>query len=129
MGKTTKILIELEIEGDPQDAFNVVDTMLDNGDPQDGINTHEFPDAGPLRVKQASCRVVPECDPDTVGTDPAIKFVRVCLNRRSGADQTDEQRESEEGKVLAICDEVPLATVHVVDCNGALLYTPQDEEG
>jgi hypothetical protein len=56
---TTKILIELEIEGDPQDAYHVVDAMLDNGCPQDDINDHEHDDAGPLRVKSAVCHLAP----------------------------------------------------------------------
>lgn len=52
---TTKIVIELEIEGKPEDAFHVVDTMLDNGCPQDNINEHENEDAGPLHVISATC--------------------------------------------------------------------------
>lgn len=53
-----KILIELEIDGDPQDALTVVETMLDNGDPQDTINAHEHEAAGPLHVTSATCRLL-----------------------------------------------------------------------
>lgn len=37
----TKIIIELEIEGDVDDAFHVVDKVLDAGVFQDAINEYE----------------------------------------------------------------------------------------
>jgi len=51
-----KVIIELEIEGDLQDALDVVDALLENGVPQDEINDHEYPDRGPLHVTSATCR-------------------------------------------------------------------------
>lgn len=54
--KTHKLRIELEIEGDRDDAHHVVDTLLDNGVLQDAINEHEVADCGSLRVKVAVVR-------------------------------------------------------------------------
>lgn len=58
-----KLYIILEIEGTAEDAFSVVDSLLDNGVPQDAINAHDVEGAGPLRVKSAVVRLardVPE---------------------------------------------------------------------
>jgi hypothetical protein len=52
------IVIELEIDGDEQDAADVVDRVLDTGILQDAINDHEF-DAGPVRVTSAVVVVRP----------------------------------------------------------------------
>jgi hypothetical protein len=54
----SKLVIEMEIEGDPQDAFDVVNAMLDNGDPQDTINNHENEEAGPLHVVSAVVKIL-----------------------------------------------------------------------
>lgn len=53
-----KIIVELEIDGDPADAYHVVDSLLDGGVFQDAINEHDF-DAGELRVTRAT--VKPRC--------------------------------------------------------------------
>jgi hypothetical protein len=56
---TTKIIVELEIEGEPSDAESVVDSALDAGHLQDAINDHDCDGVGPLRVLSATCRVKP----------------------------------------------------------------------
>jgi hypothetical protein len=48
----TRVVIVLEIEGKPNDAFYVVDALLDTGWLQTNIEEHEF-DAGELRVTRA----------------------------------------------------------------------------
>lgn len=50
---STKILIELIIDGDASDAHHVVDMILDAGLLQDAINEHDCDDAGPLHVTNA----------------------------------------------------------------------------
>lgn len=50
----TRVLVEFEIEGDPHDAFVVVDGLLDNGVPQDSINDHGFEHCGELLVTAAA---------------------------------------------------------------------------
>ena len=50
---TTRILIELVIQGETQDAFDVAERLLDNGQLQNLFNDEETADAGPLRVKSA----------------------------------------------------------------------------
>lgn len=50
--KRVTLVIELEIDGDPSDAFDVVDGLLDAGFLQDAINDHDR-DAGPLHVVSA----------------------------------------------------------------------------
>lgn len=51
-----RLAIYLEIEGTDEDAFEVVDMLLDNGVPQDSINDHQHSDCGPLHVKTAIVR-------------------------------------------------------------------------
>lgn len=54
----TTIVIELEIEGDASEAFDVVDRVLDAGTLQDAI--HEYAadmERGPLEVTSAVCVV------------------------------------------------------------------------
>jgi hypothetical protein len=46
----TRILIELEIEGEPQEASDRVEQILDGGDLQDMINDEGDEDVGPLLV-------------------------------------------------------------------------------
>ncbi len=58
---TTKIVIELEIEGDPRDAYHVVDRLLDAGFFQDAVNDHDVEDTGVLHVKSAVHRA---CGPE-----------------------------------------------------------------
>lgn len=53
---TCRIVIEMEIEGEYEDAYAVIDALLDNGIPQDEINNHENEDAGPLKVLSASVK-------------------------------------------------------------------------
>lgn len=48
-----RIIICLDIEGSPDDAFAVVDALLDEGVPQHYINHHEREECGPLRVRSA----------------------------------------------------------------------------
>lgn len=48
-----KVVIELVIEGKYDDAYTVIDQLLDEGIPQDAINNHEMEDAGPLKVVSA----------------------------------------------------------------------------
>jgi hypothetical protein len=55
--RTTRIVIELDIEGHPDDAEAIVNNMLDAGAFQDPINQHEEDDYGPLHVVSATCRV------------------------------------------------------------------------
>lgn len=50
----TEIIVHLEIEGDPVDAYYVVDKVLDAGVFQDAINYHEFTTHEALRVTDAS---------------------------------------------------------------------------
>ena len=50
------LTIELLIDGDSDDAYHVVDGLLDNGHVQDAINDHDFDDCGPLRVVSAVVR-------------------------------------------------------------------------
>lgn len=57
-----KILVELEIEGDVENACYVVEQVLDEGLFQESINGHPY-DAGPLKVTSAMCRPAP---PDPV---------------------------------------------------------------
>ncbi len=52
MSRTTLIL-ELEIDGDPQDAVDVLEFLLDQGAIQAQINEHDMADAGPLVVVSA----------------------------------------------------------------------------
>lgn len=49
-----KVVICLEIDG--TDALAVVDECLENGIPQDLINTHEFEGLGPVHVRSAVVR-------------------------------------------------------------------------
>lgn len=56
---TTRIIVEIEIEGDPLEALSVVDAALDAGHLQDAINDHDCDGVGPLRVLTATCRVKP----------------------------------------------------------------------
>lgn len=51
----TTIAIRLEIEGDADDAYNVVERVLDEGTLQDAINGHDEGDAGDLHVVSALC--------------------------------------------------------------------------
>ncbi len=53
---TTRIIVELDIEGDRVDAAEVVDRLLDAGFFQDSINEHDVDGAGPLHVKSAIIR-------------------------------------------------------------------------
>lgn len=55
-----KLYIVLEVEGKIDDAYHVIDTLLDNGVPQDSINGHGVEGAGPLRVKSAVVRLRPD---------------------------------------------------------------------
>ena len=55
--RTTRIVIELDIEGHPDDAEAIVNNMLDAGAFQDPINRHEEDDYGPLHVISATCHV------------------------------------------------------------------------
>ena len=48
----TRILIELEIEGDAQDAYDIAERLLDSGDLQN-LFKEEALDVGPLRVTSA----------------------------------------------------------------------------
>lgn len=48
----TRIIITLEIEGNPADAWRVVNQALDDGAIQNAINEHET-DAGPLSCLSA----------------------------------------------------------------------------
>lgn len=50
-----KIIIELEIDGDADDAAYVAGEILDEGILQDAINFHEF-DASELHVESAVVR-------------------------------------------------------------------------
>jgi hypothetical protein len=45
----TRVIVELTIEGDEENAVYVVDALLDVGLLQDAINDHDL-DAGPMRV-------------------------------------------------------------------------------
>ena len=49
----TRILIELEIEGEAQDAYDIAERLLDNGDLQNLFKEEEAIDVGPLRVTSA----------------------------------------------------------------------------
>jgi len=51
--KRCTIVIVLELEGDQDDAFTVVDRLLEDGIPQDHITDHDCDDAGELRVTSA----------------------------------------------------------------------------
>jgi hypothetical protein len=53
----TTIIIELKIRGTREDAFTVVDEVIDCGTLQDAINGHDVADAGKLRVLSAISRV------------------------------------------------------------------------
>lgn len=57
--KRVRLRIDLEVEGDEQDALHVVDTLLDAGFFQDAINEHDVEDAGELRVKSIVVRGEP----------------------------------------------------------------------
>ena len=59
-----KVIIELEIKGDAEDALTVVENLLDNGVPQDSINDHDCEDAGELKVKNAICYLSDDEDED-----------------------------------------------------------------
>jgi hypothetical protein len=49
----TTVFVKLEIEGEPADAFEVVDRVLDGGAFQDEINCHDVDGCGSLHVKAA----------------------------------------------------------------------------
>jgi hypothetical protein len=51
-----KVLVQLEIEGDDEAAFDVVDHVLDTGVLQEAINDHALDDAGKLCVTSALSR-------------------------------------------------------------------------
>lgn len=52
-----KIIIELEVECERAgDAFDVVESILDNGVLQDEINEHDVEDAGSIHVVSAICK-------------------------------------------------------------------------
>ena len=55
--RTTRIVIELDIEGHPDEAEAIVNNMLDAGAFQYPINQHEEDDYGPLHVVSATCHV------------------------------------------------------------------------
>jgi len=59
--KTTKIIIELEIEGNPEQAFATVDGLLDAGTLQDAIYEAEDYGNGRLAVTSAIVRFVDRC--------------------------------------------------------------------
>lgn len=52
MARLTTVTIALDIEGTPENAQHVVDSLLDAGFLQDAINGHDA-DAGPLHVRSA----------------------------------------------------------------------------
>lgn len=54
------LIIRLEIDGDARQARTIIETMLDNGDPQDGINDHDCDDCDcprPCRIRVRDAQV------------------------------------------------------------------------
>jgi hypothetical protein len=65
--RPVRVIVTLELLGDPASAQHVVDAVLDAGVFQDAINDHDC-DAKPLRVLAASARVEPTEPPIATGT-------------------------------------------------------------
>jgi hypothetical protein len=72
---TTTIHVILEIDGDPEEAYDVVEGLLDNGVFQDPINDYhsEVRGSGALHVKSAIAR--------TFESQPAIEVAQKVLKR------------------------------------------------
>jgi hypothetical protein len=74
----TRILVQLEIEGDPTDAYDVVDAVLDAGQFQDAINEHDLEGCGPLRVVVAAVLGLDECADCGASTGPEAPSPHEC---------------------------------------------------
>jgi len=57
------IYLDVESDGTVEDVLLALDTMLDNGCPQDDLNEHEYEDLPAMHVKDAIARPTPDRDP------------------------------------------------------------------
>lgn len=92
-----RVAVELEIQGSADDAFTVIDGLLDNGFFQDAVSEHDHDEAGPLLVTSALVR--PGESPHR-GNAIASLWARLAQFRqkhvqepRRRADETPEDRE------------------------------------
>lgn len=114
------LFIRLEIEGDPSDAFEVVDMLLDNGVPQDQINDHEHEDCGPLHVISAVVRTDPLAEAlhgiaNDLGTDA---FGIVGRQHRAAVHGEDSNEDGEPAECRAPAEECP-------ECHGEPIEDPR----